>query len=447
MRALNWRRNRVAVRAALLGSAVLTALAIGGVTASGASAGVSCEGSNITGEGASLQQIAQQQVWAPGFEGVACEGVGPTVSFVPSGSGTGLAQWSAFGGTTINHERQFLATTMAPTAAQMANIRSATRAQNTRGEQAEVAVVPVAQAAVAIVANPPAGCTITNIKREALERVFKGGKKEWSDLPNASGHCNSPITRVVPSEVAGTTYQLKHYLSLINGEPLACLTAPNDTWAALQDPSLNTTWPEACKGHGGVTPVKHSLKGGTGTEPGSSGADEIATVNATPGSIGFAGLPDAETTKAGSTVVLSLQNGNKLGELGGAATYASPVAEGNRSNCGAATYAVPTAAQLGKGSGLNADWSAVYGSALESPTYPLCTLTFDIALEAYENAGFTEADAISVKDFLYWYMLAEAAQGQTEIDSAGKWYAKLPTTGTVETNVRNAARFTASKIE
>lgn len=447
MRALNWRRNRIAVRAVLLASAALTALAISGVTASGASAAASCEGSNITGVGSSLQQIAQQQVWIPGFEEGTCEGVGPTVSFVPSGSGAGLAQWSAFGGTTINHERQFLATTMAPTEAQMANIRNATRHQNTSGEQGEVMVIPVAQAAVAIVANPPAGCTITKIKRTALERVFKGGKGEWSDIPGTSGSCNSPITRVVPSEVAGTTYQFKHYLSLINGEPLACLTAPNDTWSALQDSSLNTTWPEACKGHKGLTVVKHSLKGGVGTEPGSTGADEVATVNATPGSIGFAGLPDAETTKSGNTVVLSLQNGNKLGELGGAATFASPVAEGNRSNCGGASYVVPTEARLGEGSGLDADWSAVYGSALESSTYPLCTLSFDIALQGYENAGFAESDAISVKDFLYWYMLQGVAQGQTEIDSAGKWYAALPVTESAETNVRGAARFTASKIE
>src|SRR5262249_6320103 len=152
----------------------------------------SCEGSSITGEGSSLQQIAQQQVWAPGFGEVACHGEGPTVSFVPSGSGTGLAQWGAFDGTTINHGRQFIATTMAPTAGELANIQHATSLQNGNGKQSNVLVIPVAQTAIAIVAHPPAGCSITSVKRTALERAFRGGKKRWSDIGTASGSCNSP---------------------------------------------------------------------------------------------------------------------------------------------------------------------------------------------------------------------------------------------------------------
>lgn len=416
-------------RAALVAGVTAVALGVIGLTAGGASAAVSCSGSNIVGEGAAMQGVAQQQVWIPGFEVGACHGKGPTVGYVSSSSGAGLAQWSAFGGTTINNEREFIGTTMAPDETEMENIRVATQSQNEEGEESEVMVVPVAQSAIALIANPPAGCTITSIKRQALERVLRGTKKTWGDIGTASGSCNSPITRVVPSEISGVSYQVKHYLSLVDGGELVCTTAPGNTWAALQSSSLNSTWPEACKGHKGLTVVKHT-------------GDEVGTVNANPGSIGFAGLAEAETAKAGATTVLALENGTKPK---GGATFASP-AIGAQSNCGAATYAVPAEAQVGAGSGLDVDWSSVYGSSLESTTYPLCTLTFDVALQGYGFAGFTVADAVSVKDYLFWYLLEGKPSGEEELVSAGKWYAALPATGSAATDVLKAARFTASKI-
>jgi ABC-type phosphate transport system substrate-binding protein len=421
----------IALRASLVGAVTMAVLAVGSIGAAGASAAPSCEGESITGGGSALQQIAQQDVWIPSYSSQCPEG-SATVNYVPTSSGDGLAQWSAFGGETINHERAFIGTTLAPDAEQLASIKAATGKQNEEGEQSQVEVVPVAQSALAIVVNPPANCNISEIKRNTLEAVLKGKKKEWSNIGTASGRgCNQPITRVVPSSITGASYQLKHYLGLIDGGELPCLTAPNNTWDSLQAASLNASWPEACKGHKHLTALVHA-------------ANEVATVNSTSGSFGFAGLAEAESGKTGGTTVLAVQNGSKPH---GGATYASPVTAGaEASNCAGATYEVPAEGQPGVGSGLSVDWSGTYGSALESSSYPICTLTWDLAFNNYRDAGFTRGQKVTVVDYLFSYMFEGSAQGQADIAAAEKWYAPLPTTGVPATDVLEAAAFAASDI-
>ena len=61
--------SRAARRAALLAAAIATALAIAGIGASGASAAPDCGGSAIQGGGFSLQELAQESLWGPGFSG------------------------------------------------------------------------------------------------------------------------------------------------------------------------------------------------------------------------------------------------------------------------------------------------------------------------------------------------------------------------------------------
>src|SRR5262249_31106814 len=155
----------------------------------------------------------------------------PSVSYVSSSSGAGMALWSAFGGSTIDHERQFIGTDQPPTATEIQSIDAATKAESPTGEGTHLLVIPVSQTSIAIIVNPPAGCTMTRIKGVALERTLRGGKKEWSDIAGAKGGsaCEQPVTRVVPADSSGVTYQLKHYLSLNNAGSLPCLTAPNDT--------------------------------------------------------------------------------------------------------------------------------------------------------------------------------------------------------------------------
>jgi hypothetical protein len=443
MFSLKSRFRTTGLRATIVAGAAVAALALAGINAGVASADPTCEGANVTGMGSSLQAQAHQDVWIPKFKESHCPGTTPTVGYDSTDSGTGLAAWSAFGGTSIDHEAQFIGTDQPPNAEQVKNIRTATAAQNSRGEAADLAVIPVAQTAVAIVANPPRYCTITKIKRGALEKVFQGNKLFWFEIGTASGiGCIAQVTRVVPADVSGTTYQFKHYLALNNEAGLKCLSAPNDTWSALQSAALNTTWPESCKGHLLSSPVKHSVQGGVGSTPGVGGTDEVDTVNATPGSIGFAALPDAEASKSGRTTVLALQNGTTGS---GSVTYANPgTAAGQAANCGSATYAVPAQAQIEVGSGLNADWSQTYGSTIESATYPLCTLTWDLTFSGYQRAGFTESQATTVKDYLFWYGLREG--GQEDIASAEKWYAPLPNTEEEATNVYLAAVFAAAQI-
>jgi hypothetical protein len=422
--------GRGAIRLSLLGVAMAALLALGGVSAGNASAAASCEGASITGEGAAAQAAAQQNVWGPGFTSSTCPN-GPTVSYSPSSSGAGLEQWSAFGGNTINHAVPFIGTSLAPDFEQMANIGAATFAESGETEEAKVQVVPVAQTAIAFVVRPPAHCTITNIKSKALERALVGKKKLWSDIGTTEGFgCGQPIKRVVPTDISGETYQLKHYLGLVEPEALPCLNAPNDTWDSLQATELNTAWPEACKGHRGLTTVIHS-------------ANPVTTVNGTAGSIGFAALSDAETDKTGSTTILSVQNGvNAKGHV----AYTSPAVTGAaKANCAATTYVLPEQARINIGNPFNVDWSGVYGSALESASYPLCELNWDLALSSYRTSGFSEAQLNTVRDYLYWYML-EPGQGQADIAAAEQWYAPLPATGNEETDVLEAARFIAAFI-
>lgn len=433
----------VASRLTLLVSAALAALCLAGLNAAGARAEASCGGGDITGEGSSLQRIAQQEVWTQQFGPSACPGLeAPAVSYVSSSSGTALGLWSAFGGETIDHERQFLGTDQPPNATEIQDIDKATAAQNPGHEETNLLVIPVVQTAIAIVANPPKGCTITRIKSVALQRALRGGKKLWSDIAGTKGGhaCEQPVTRVVPSDSSGTTYQLKHYLSLVNSEALPCLTAPNDTWEALQASSLNTTWPEACKGHK-LSTVKRSLAGGTGPAAGVGGVDEVETVNATPGSIGFAALPDAEAVKSGATTVLEVQNGTT--ELG-APTYAPAGAAEEQANCSATTYVVPPRARVGE-AGFDVDWSQVYGSALTATGYPICTLTWDLAFKRYQRAGFAPGEGTTVADYLYWYQFE--GTGEEDLEAAGDWYSAIPFGGPAETNVYAAGRLAASQIQ
>jgi ABC-type phosphate transport system substrate-binding protein len=434
-------RTRSDVRAALLAGATAAALVFGGVHASGAHAEAACNGVSVTGGGSSLQRLAHQSVWGPAFSATVCPGPeAPTVSYSSTDSGAGLAAWGADGSGSLDHGLQFVGTTQAPNAAEIQNIVAAARASDPAAEGSDLLVVPVAQTAIAIVANPPSGCSITQIKRQALEKAFEGRRKTWSDIGSATGKgCNQPITRVVPADVSGTTYQFKRYLSLVEAGELPCLTA-GAGWSALQAKAVNTAWPEACKGHKALTAVKRSLLGGSGPAPGVGGVDEVQTVNSTPGSIGFAALPDAEAARVGTTTTLALENGTNAK---GHATFAPAATAAKQANCGSTVYAVPAEAQLG-GTTLDVDWSTTYGSALVSATYPICTLSWDLAFLSYGHAGFSAGQAVTVRDYLYEYMFEGA--GQSDLAASGKGYSALPNPGDPSHDVFTAGVLAASAI-
>lgn len=424
------------VRAALLAGATIAALAVGGLGASGASAAVVCTGSNIVGQGSSLQKNAQQNIWAPAFAGEICnKGTHPTVSYESTGSGAGLKEWNSDGSRgSLNHERQFIGTDDAPTTEQIGNITGVAGG-------AKLLVIPVAQTAISIVANPPAGCTVSAITNQDLSLVFRGNDTTWSKLVTAEGSCNSPITRVVRKDGSGTTYQFKNYLFQIYPGGLPCTTGGTEgkaSWKELEPISNtvtgapNTTWPESCVGKTLSTVERPA---GTG------GGEVVKKVNATEGSIGYASLPDAKSNAA-DTILQVQNNGQKpVGE----ATFADP-ASGTLANCGGTSYSVPVNAQNKVGStGFDVDWSQVFGGfpGVGGTSYPICTLTYDLAFHGYQAAGFVFKNESTVHDYLTEYVVQG---GQTSLVTAGGFYSPLPTSTKKPNDVLGSAQWVAKKI-
>lgn len=425
--------GRAGLRAALLTGATVAALAVGGLGAGSASASVLCNGGNIIGEGSSLQKVAQLNVWIPAFQTEVCNsGTFPTIEYKAEGSGAGLKAWGATGGA-IDRTRAFVGTDDAPTAAQITNIKAAAGGGN-------VLVIPVAQTAITPVVNPPAGCTVENLTNKELEKSFRGIILKWSELENAVGGaaCEAPLTRVVRFDSSGTTYQFKNYLSLANTASLPCI---EKTWKQIEPiensetGAPNTSWPESCKKT--LSPlVRPAAKGG---------GEVVKKVNATPGSIGYAALSDAEAN--GGTVVNLQNNGFVSTEE---ATYGNPqIAGGSKgkgtANCANTKYVVPTEARR-TGTGLDVDWSQVFGAlpAIGGTAYPLCTLTYDLAFKGYKEAGFKFAPYQTVRDYLNGYVVFG---GQTALVTTETNYAPLPETkGLAGNNVMAAARFAAALI-
>jgi ABC-type phosphate transport system substrate-binding protein len=425
--------GRAGLRAALLTGATVAALAVGGLGAGSASASVLCNGGNIIGEGSSLQKISQQNVWIPAFQNEVCNsGTHPTIEYKPEGSGAGLKAWGANGGA-IDRTRAFIGTDDAPTAAQIANIKAAAGGGN-------VLVIPVAQTSISVVVNPPVGCTVENLTNKELEKSFRGIILKWSELENAIGGeaCESPLTRVVRFDGSGTTFQFKNYLGLANTASLPCI---EKTWKQLEPiensttGAPNTSWPESCKKT--LSPVvRPAAKGG---------GEEVKTVNKTPGSIGYAALPDAESNNG---VVVGIQNNGFVATE--EATYGNPQIAGASAgkgvaNCAATKYTVPVEGRR-TGTGIDVDWSQVFGAlpAIGGSAYPLCTLTYDLAFKGYKEAGFKFAPYQTVRDFLNGYVVFG---GQSALITSETNYAPLPETpGLSGNNVIAAAKFSAALI-
>jgi ABC-type phosphate transport system substrate-binding protein len=433
---------RAGLRAALLAGATVAALGLGGLGATGASAALNCTGSNITGQGASLQKVAQQNVWNPGFNAVGvCPG-GPTITYNSTGSGGGLKEWNHDGlKGNINTKLAWISTDDPPSAAQIANVESVAGG-------AKLAVFPITQTAIAIAANLPAGCSFaeeTGITNIELQRVFRGNLKTWSALSTTEGTCNSPITRVVRKDSSGTTYQFKNYLARMNSSALDCVGG--QTWLQLREingpePTPNQTWPEDC-GSINLTDLVKPASNGNG--PVVNKVDEID------GSIAYSGIADIHANADLGTIVVPLQNNGKVSAF--EATFAAPET-GTVANCSNTPYYIPAGARPGA-VGTDVDWTSTFGAYpnIGSTDYPLCTLTFAMAFNGYnkvpdpDGAGeefgpFTEAQFITVNDYLREYVTA--TKGQEDI--ATQYFAPLPTSGQPWHDARGSAHYIAGKM-
>jgi ABC-type phosphate transport system substrate-binding protein len=457
MFSLKGRKMARAARATLLAGAAVAAF---GLSSGSAAAAPGCEGSNIHGKGASLQKVAQQNIWTPYFNTTLCP-LGPEVVYESTGSGPGLKAWNNNGVEgKINTAESYIGTDDAPSATEIGTMTGVTGS----GENhAGLLVIPVAQTAISVVAHPPAGCEVEAITNKDLEKVFKGDIIKWSQLENyltKSGGapdpaCNTRITRVVRLEGSGTTYQFKNYLYLNEKKPLPCTTGASEgglaTWQELETNGSgghpNIDWPEDS---GCATP-----KSPITTAAGGGGVADYVAKNVN--TITYAALPDAEgkihaceETKPGECgEILAVQNNAKKKLT--LATFASPVTGEKEANCTTARYKVPTQAIPSKAhTGININWSTTFGATITTEKtgagYTICAQTYDMAWDHYALANlaepFTEGKEKTVKDYLNGYVVQAAGQEALE----GEYYAPLSEGISAGSNVRAAAQFLAEKI-
>ena len=409
-------------RGALLVSVFALALAFSGLDAASAAAlGEQCSGSEAKGLGAFLQTEAQERWSSPKIKGgfntspspLACgggQGSGgtPRVRYVPIASPAALRHWGAEDGVLHTEEFGFLASFLGTDIAPAGPVgEEGTALSNMKAALgSDVVVVPVTQTAITIVAHPPtlpahSPCVVSKINNGQLQRVFSGQIKNWRQLGAASdatigGDCDQAITRIVREESAGTTYQLKHYLSSIASGPLPCTGETRRTWQELQVPfggesPPNVEWPrnaDCQKGEGHVTTVA-----GAGGE-GESGP--LSYVAENPGTITYGSLPEAR--HLAPKQIIDVNNG---------VSFVDPETAGGEANCAAAKYTLPS----GASSGVDIDWSQVYGSnpkigKVSKNAYPICTLSWDVAAVKHFGQGV----ATTVHDYLSFVVDKEAGQ-------------------------------------
>jgi ABC-type phosphate transport system substrate-binding protein len=458
------------IPASIISAAALAALAAPG--SASAALGTQCSGSNITGQGASVEKIAFINVWDPEFNistaKKACSGkygdkLKPSVEYTSSGSGTGLKSWGAEESKSENETSKkpnptnfsatnaFIGTTEPPNAAQIANIESWQSTSSTNS----VETIPDAQFALTILVNLPTGCTATSkgatgrlvLNDATLEGIFDGSITTWGAIKDdgdelkGSGCGADAIQPVVRFDQAGTTHVLKRFLYLINSSSFPAEGGGTNNWEELSEGKLNVDWPTAAKV----------------IRPGAKDDEEEANkVAATPGSIGYANLAEVRTTKLfsgsgnGPTTGkfwVELENASKTTGSGKTLkttyTYADPASNKDveaaaKANCADTVYVE------GKTGGTKefppasvyAPWNEVT-SALTSKTYSLCGFTYVLALSHYSDyLGTALTEATTVNNFLNFVL--EAAGGQKNIGE-NRDYLALPTKGEVITEARDGA--------
>ncbi len=424
------------MRAALLVAAIATALGIASIGAPDASASLDCGGSAVEGGGSSVQELAQESLWRPGFNGPGgvCPG-GPSIAHTAGAWSDGCEPGH------IDTDFTFIETDSPPDAAEMKCIEEA-------ADGANVIVTPVASTSIAIVANPPTGCEFseeTGITNLDLQKVFRGNLRTWASLETTQGTCNSPIRRVVPGDASGVTSQFKTYLSRMNGGKQPCV---GKTWLELRSssgwPSPNVEWPEECAGNK-LSPVVRADANG--------GGSVVTKANETDGGIGYVATPELKASTATENLVgASMQNNGKTSSA--AANYAAPEV-GTAANCSATPFFVPlnTRPIHFWATGISVDWSNTSGvfPNVGGGGYPLCTLTYILTLRGMSlvNAGqvapepqpFTIGQYTTTNDFVHEYIVRPAGQAELETE----YYSPLPAAGVDWLDVVSAAVFSASK--
>lgn len=367
----------------------------------------------VQGAGSSLQNIAQKEVWMPGFAAAGsltnCV-ANPLVTYNSTSSGKGKTQWGYEGGGLVTGEAgetsfpAFIGTDLAPSAAQIKNMG---KAGGQPVEAEGILPVPVAQSAIAVLISLPEECKPKTgiVKAEVeplpLKETWEKGAATILQLVNnveCSPADTVPVLLFARSSGSGTTAGFKRYLDLVAGG-----AAP---WNALTETpakSEDTNWPAEAEAS------KHLDKCCA------RGSELALTVYNTPNSSGYADLSDAVHEKFTAKWVKHLNEAKTLEYWSAVAVvkantaFESPEETGGGSNCKNAKYQEETRSVVP-----GEDWSSAQQTNVkENSAYPICTLTFDLAwnkyattpLEAagkYGSKAKAEETRNTVRNYLEW---------------------------------------------
>lgn len=450
---------------ALAVAVTLTAAAIAALTlaprASADFATPQCQGSDITGQGASFARDAHS-VFRVRFENTFCPSGAPAVDYLPTGSGSGRRAVgertgaNTDGSISRSQAPRFGMSDEPPSPTQQAQMEQGT---DTAGDESQVHVVPAAVGAVAPLVNFPNGCDVTALAaadrtaaqdldgdatdddvvrvrftKQKLEAAWAGdaGARTWDDLfPELGGvpGCGVPIIRVVRFDDSGTTFTFKDYLDSIN---------PGRGWLTTYGSGANRTieWPGATVG--ARTDCAGSPSG-PGSEPdttdqltsgcASGNGNLVPKLAATDGSIGYSDISTARTAGLAITPEANDNDTYWTQAQNGSGVFTEPTADTSRgfrtdgqngANCGQATFTGVPSSTLG-------DWSQTSG--VNSPAgFGICTFTYGLLFDDYAkafaligNGAAEEQKARTVKD--YWTNIVSDG-GQAVL--FGKDYAPLP---------------------
>jgi ABC-type phosphate transport system substrate-binding protein len=404
------------VPACILSAAATLALVAPGA-ASASSLGEQCSGGPLTGQGSSLQKLAQQNVWGPDFNTSAnvkaCNGTQgskeiPTITYTSVGSGAGMEAWGinkhAFEGS-----NGYVGTDEPPNALQREEIQSHAK----HPKESTLETIPVLQGSVAIIVRLPKLCAATSISNPGrlvldnvtLEKIWTGEITKWSEITDngdtlSGTGCNpeTTITRVVRKDQSGTTSIFKKYLALINGGEVD----GGLTWRQISEGTENTEWP------------------GTVTRPAATGGGAlVSAVNEIPSSIGYANLADARSNgsfaaptggKNTARFWVPIQNNGVEQEE---ETYSDPSSNGDakelaNANCLNTVYTNGTT-PFPPASTLEV-WNEVT-TKTEETNYTLCGLTYDLSFHEYSQyPGTTLGEATSANNYLLFELAAGGGQ-------------------------------------
>jgi ABC-type phosphate transport system substrate-binding protein len=308
---------------------------------------------------------------------------------------------------------------------------------------APVMSFPVAGSAVAIAVNltggSPAICakavpTALSFTAKEVSRIFGGDAATWGDAELQATNpilktdeCTGAITRVVRPDSSGTTSIFKQYLiradNARTGQKCGVVSGKLEPWQAYF--ATNTLWPgkQNKAEEGTCTTILTGAKSGN--------PEEIATVKANPGGVGYADLPQ-ETGNAG-IITATVQNEVQT-------SFQAPAA-GKGANCNVGVVSLPQDGSAEGAVGLDTkdDWSTNneekngaenhQNITFVGAKYPICGITFDLVYSGLdnnkgENNAITPLTADQRRTLYGYFSYVETTAAQTL--GAQNDYAALP---------------------